>query len=302
MELKWLEDFLSLAATRSFSRSAEQRHVTQPAFSRRIKALELWLGTALVDRSTYPTTLTPAGVAFRSTAESVVEQLGEARSAARGRQTGRDMVSFAALHTLALSFYPSWLRQVEELSGPLATRLMADNLHDCVEALTLGDCDFLLTFTHPNVPLLLNPEQYPHLTLGSDRIVPVCAPDNDGRPLWSLDGDTGVVPYLAYSGDTFLGRLVEWHRGQLGGAAGLEIAYENSMAEALKAMAIERHGVAWLPERSVLDEIGRGRLVRAGSDAWAVVAEVRIVRAAGRRRATAERLWTQLRQNYAGSA
>src|SRR3546814_7081942 len=53
MELKWLEDFVSLANTGNFSRSAEERNVTQPAFSRRIKALELWLGAPLVDRSTY---------------------------------------------------------------------------------------------------------------------------------------------------------------------------------------------------------------------------------------------------------
>src|SRR5574337_230523 len=72
MELKWLEDFLSLAETGSFSRSAEQRHVTQPAFSRRIRALESWLGVALIDRSTYPTTLTPAGEAFKSSATDLV--------------------------------------------------------------------------------------------------------------------------------------------------------------------------------------------------------------------------------------
>ena len=47
MELKWLEDFISLANTHNFSRSAEQRNVTQPAFSRRIRALENWLGTSL---------------------------------------------------------------------------------------------------------------------------------------------------------------------------------------------------------------------------------------------------------------
>jgi len=40
VELKWLEDFISLARTRNFSRSAEERHVTQSAFSRRIQALE----------------------------------------------------------------------------------------------------------------------------------------------------------------------------------------------------------------------------------------------------------------------
>jgi hypothetical protein len=48
METKWLEDFVSLAETRSFSRSAQLRHVTQLAFSRRIQSLEglavpIWL-------------------------------------------------------------------------------------------------------------------------------------------------------------------------------------------------------------------------------------------------------------------
>lgn len=45
MHLKWLEDLVALAQTRSFSRAAELRHVTHPAFSRRIKALETWAGT-----------------------------------------------------------------------------------------------------------------------------------------------------------------------------------------------------------------------------------------------------------------
>ena len=40
MQIKWLEDFKELAKTRSFSRAAENRNVTHPAFGRRIKALE----------------------------------------------------------------------------------------------------------------------------------------------------------------------------------------------------------------------------------------------------------------------
>ena len=72
MEIKWLEDFLTVASTGSFSKAAEQRNVTQPAFSRRIKSLELWLGTDLIDRSTYPTKLTKNGLAFRETAEEAV--------------------------------------------------------------------------------------------------------------------------------------------------------------------------------------------------------------------------------------
>src|SRR6267154_2473908 len=64
MEMKWLEDFLSLVDTRNFTRSAELRFTTQPAFSRRIKSLEEWVGTTLLNRSSQPISLTSAGEKF----------------------------------------------------------------------------------------------------------------------------------------------------------------------------------------------------------------------------------------------
>ena len=66
MNLIWLDDFLTLAASGSFSRAAQERHMTQPAFSRRVRALEDWLGVVLFDRSTQPATLTEAGEWFRA--------------------------------------------------------------------------------------------------------------------------------------------------------------------------------------------------------------------------------------------
>ena len=64
MHIKWLEDFITLAQTRSFSRAAELRHVTHPAFGRRIRALEAWAGTPLVERGGSPVRPTPAGETF----------------------------------------------------------------------------------------------------------------------------------------------------------------------------------------------------------------------------------------------
>src|SRR4051794_23511847 len=61
MELRWLEDFLVLAEQRTFARTAAVRRVTQPAFGRRIRALEEWLGTRLFVRSAQGAVLTPAG-------------------------------------------------------------------------------------------------------------------------------------------------------------------------------------------------------------------------------------------------
>ena len=83
MNTKWLEDFVSLAETSSFSRSAQLRHVTQPAFSRRIQSLEAWAGVALVDRSSYPTRLTPAGTAFYTQALDILQRLQSSRAQLR---------------------------------------------------------------------------------------------------------------------------------------------------------------------------------------------------------------------------
>src|SRR5215212_4911433 len=111
MELKWIEDFLSLTETRSFSRSAEARHVTQSAFSRRIRSLEVWLGTDLFDRSAYPITLTSEGRQFRETAEEVVRLLSLSRAEFRRRseRSSLPLVRITALHSLCLSFLPHWL-------------------------------------------------------------------------------------------------------------------------------------------------------------------------------------------------
>jgi DNA-binding transcriptional LysR family regulator len=174
MELKWLEDFASVARTGSFSRSVDERHVTQSAFSRRIQALETWLGVALIDRSTYPTTLTAAGREFRETAEEAVRMLHGNRAALQASaRPSKQTVAVAALHTLALTFFPRWLRQIEAHTGPLGSRLLPDDFHNCIQAVAEGGYDFLLTFHHPSVPILLDPEQFPHRIVGADSLVAV---------------------------------------------------------------------------------------------------------------------------------
>lgn len=294
MELKWLEDFVSLANTGNFSRSAEERNVTQPAFSRRIKALELWLGAPLVDRSTYPTVLTPAGRAFRDVAEGTLRQIYQARDELRqAEHQARSTIRFAALHTLSLTFFPGWLRRIGDDLGRLNTSLVADNMHDCMQALVTGSCDFLLTYAHPNVPLLLDPRRYPSVVLAEDSVLPVCAPNGERKPLYSLPGTARApLPYLAYSPDTFLGRIVEVAIAARKTAPHLAVVYENSMAEALKAMALEGQGIAWLPASSVRRELKIGSLVRAGDESWSRGMEVRVFRTGDLGRPKMEEVWS----------
>ncbi|GAB2869899.1 hypothetical protein GCM10027277_43970 [Pseudoduganella ginsengisoli] len=85
MDTKWAEDFLSLAETRSFTRAASARHSSQAAFSRRIQSLESWVGAELVDRSSSPLSLTPAGQSFRGVAVNIIRQVDMARNIVRRR-------------------------------------------------------------------------------------------------------------------------------------------------------------------------------------------------------------------------
>ena len=160
METKWLEDFVSLADTRSFSRSAQLRHVTQPAFSRRIQALEAWAGTDLVDRSSYPTRLTPAGQTLYTQSLEMLQGLQATRAMLRGHSSaGQDFIEFAVPHSLAFTFFPAWVSSLREKFGPLKSRLIALNVHDAVLRLMEGNCDFLISYHHDSQPFQLDPDR-----------------------------------------------------------------------------------------------------------------------------------------------
>jgi DNA-binding transcriptional LysR family regulator len=265
METKWLEDFVSLAETRSFSRSAQLRHVTQPAFSRRIQALEAWAGTDLVDRSSYPTRLTPAGETLYAQSLEMLQALQSTRAMLRGHAAaGQDVIEFALPHTLAFTFVPAWVSSLREKFGPLKSRLIALNVHDAAMRLVEGSCDVLIAYHHPSQPLQLDPDRYQMVSLGQETLGPYCRADAEGEPLFRLPGRQGQpLPYLGYAPGAYLGRIADLALKQAGTAIHLDRVYETDMAEGLKAMAMEGHGIAFLPHSAVRKELRAGRLVSA---------------------------------------
>jgi len=265
METKWLEDFVSLAETRSFSRSAQLRHVTQPGFSRRIQSLEAWAGVDLVDRSSYPTTLTPAGQTLYAQALELLQSLQNTRAMLRGHDTGgEDVIEFAVPHTLSFTFFPAWLVGLRQSFGQVKSRLIALNVHDAAMRLVEGGCDLLIAYHHPSQPLQLDAARYDMVVLGEEVIAPYAKPGPDGNPLFQLPGHVNrPLPYLGYAPGAYLGAVTDWMLKQSQTPIHLDRVYETDMAEGLKAMAMEGHGVAFLPSSAVRKELQTGQLVSA---------------------------------------
>ncbi len=265
METKWLEDFVSLAETRSFSRSAQLRHVTQPAFSRRIQSLEAWAGTDLVDRSSYPTRLTPAGETLYSQALDTLQALQSTRAMLRAHSAaGQDVIEFAVPHSLAFTFFPGWITSLRTRFGPIKSRLIALNVHDAAMRLVEASCDLLIAYYHPSQPLQLDPDRYEFVSLGSEVIAPFSQADSTGAPIFSLPGrSASPLPYLGYAPGAYLGRVVDVILKSAPLPVHLDRVYETDMAEGLKAMALEGHGIAFLPHSAVKKELRAKRLVAA---------------------------------------
>lgn len=265
METKWLEDFVSLAETRSFSRSAQLRHVTQPAFSRRIQALEAWAGTDLVDRSSYPTRLTAAGDTLYDQSLEMLRALQSTRAMLRGHTSaGQDVIEFAVPHTLAFTFFPAWVSTLRENFGPIKSRLIAQNVHDAVLRLVEGSCDLLIAYHHSSQPFQLDADRYEMVSLGQEVIAPYVKPDAIGAPLFKLPGRAEhPLPYLGYAPGAYLGMVVDLILKQSNTAIHLDRVYETDMSEGLKAMALEGHGIAFLPYSAVKKDLRAKRLVSA---------------------------------------
>lgn len=305
METKWLEDFVSLAETRSFSRSAQLRHVTQPAFSRRIQALEAWAGTDLVDRSSYPTRLTPAGETLYSQSLEMLQGLQSTRAMLRGHTSaGQDVIEFAVPHTLAFTFFPAWVSSLREKFGPLKSRLIALNVHDAVLRLVEGSCDLLIAYYHESQPFQLDPDRYEMVSLGQEILAPFVRANAAGEPEYMLPGRAGQpLPYLGYAPGAYLGRMVDMLLKQSSTAIHLDRVYETDMAEGLKAMALEGHGIAFLPLSAVKKELRAKKLVSAGGN-LEMTMDVRVYRERPTSKeppkSHAQALWTYLQTQADG--
>ena len=112
MDIANLQAFISVAEHASFSIAAQQLHLTQPAISKRISALEEELGTRLFDRIGRRVALTEAGRTLLPRAQRILNELEDSRRALSnlsGQVSGT--LTIATSHHIGLHRLPPYLRE-----------------------------------------------------------------------------------------------------------------------------------------------------------------------------------------------
>jgi DNA-binding transcriptional LysR family regulator len=105
MQLDQLRYFIAVAGELHFRRAAERLHISQPPLSFHIKALELEVGTQLLNRNTRQVSLTEAGAAFLVRAKRILADVAEAAEEVKRISTGR-AGSLRIGFTISTSFHP----------------------------------------------------------------------------------------------------------------------------------------------------------------------------------------------------
>ena len=294
METAWLADLQALAETLNFSRAAEKRHITQPAFGRRIKSLEDWCGADLVDRSTHRLKLTPAGEAMLEAANDIAARLERASRDLAQMRAATSTVTFAATHALSFIFFPGWIQGLGHEASTMPIRLLSDNMNECERIMTEGRAQFLLCHDHQNSRIRLDRNAYRHVELATDRLIPVSGRDRNGRALHSIsEASDRAVPHLAFEETSGMGRILSSALSSGTRPLHLSTVFTSHLAMALKALAMEGKGVAWIPESLATDEMGpAGRLTSSGSTDWAIDVKIVLIRPRARMTDIAENFWS----------
>ena len=257
-----------VAETGNFTRAAEKRNTSQAAFSRRIKSLEAWLGFDLIDRSVYPTQLTPQGERFREHAGELLRQMLDSRGELDGKPLRRnEHIRIALPFAMATARLPHWW-QAWSQERRLSCSVVVGNIHDLVTSLVSDNVDLMICYHHAQQPIHLDPDLYECVTLGTEFLRPYASEALVAKGGVSLPGRAShPVPLLMYSPGVYFARLVDLilENAPIFGVR----VIESDMSDVLCGMALGGQGIAWLTEGTVA-AYGRKRLIPIGGDKWAL--------------------------------
>ena len=271
MQLKWLADLQAVVDAGSFKAAAELRHVTAPAFGRRLKALEQWAGVPLFERDSQPPRLSAAGQRLCEQGRATTRELEllrqELGTAGQGDRRVRLVTGRTLAHSVVADALAPLMRRPDAPLVQVMTRLM----NEASELLERGEVDILLSYHHPVLALRLDGRRYLQARGADDRLVPVL----HGHP-----GHADAAPprLLAYDPGQALGRLLDDHLAHLRGLPPLVLGMRCDSVDSLREYAMRGMGLAWLPLSMVAADLRAGLLSIWGEPAWQIPFETRLFR------------------------
>ena len=259
MRTEWLEDLLAILSTKSLSKAAKQRFLTQPAFSRRIQVIEDHVGAELLDRSRKPAVLHKyvAGQQDRirevlKDTKDLVHELNY-----QNKEIHRRIV-IACQHAIVTSVGPSVVTQLaDKMEGII--RLRSDNRDECYGLLITKKVDMIMTYRAIGESPPAEENFIEETLVGHEKLIPVYT-SKDTPKLQKILFEK-ELPIIAYPSEVFLGSIMNKEIiPDVDASFYIRKRAETGLTLAALQLALEGVGVAWVPESIAREGIEKNTL------------------------------------------
>jgi DNA-binding transcriptional LysR family regulator len=250
LDIGALQAFVAVAGERSFSRASERLHLTQPAVSKRVAALETALGRRLFDRMGREVALTEAGRAILPRARSILDDVREIRRLVDDL-TGevRGALSIASSHHIGLHHLPPILKRYAILYPDVELNLQFMASETACEQVSAGRLELALVTLPPDAEAALATTP-----LWDDPLDFVVAADHPlAREAEPTLADLGRTPAILPTGGTFTREIIA--RGFVDAGIDIRPGLETNYLETIKMMVTVGLGWGVLPRTMLGSEL-----------------------------------------------
>jgi LysR family transcriptional regulator, hypochlorite-specific transcription factor HypT len=291
MRLEWIEDILAVIDTGSLARAADMRLRTQSAFSRRINALEEYLGNPLFDRSIKPLKPLPVVLAHEAELRDLAARLRQIeKSLGPGSGRNRSKLTIVSPQSLATTHAPRLVQLIHQRFD-IGVNVQSSDRDSCIMALLSGEADLGIFFRPFEEDKILSRIDVEAVSIGADRFMPVATP----QVLEKLIPPQSNCPVIAYPRAVFFGQLVNLRLiPELAKTHSVEVVAESELTHTVLQLVLQGIGMGWLPQSLVRDHLAKGELADLSDRVPHAGFQLVLVRAVQSNRPDIDEVWDAL--------
>ncbi|HEY1755011.1 MAG TPA: LysR family transcriptional regulator [Bryobacteraceae bacterium] len=255
MNYENLKLFRDIAQTHSFSRGASMNSISQSAASQHVQELERSLGVELLDRSTRPLVVTPAGRLYGEFCRDILRRKEDFEAALqRMRQEVEGTLRVAAIYSVGLSEMVSLEKEFARRQPEAKLEVQYLRPERIYEAVLAGEVDLgLISYPESRRDITVIPWRREEMVLA---VSPehALATRADAVPPGELNG----ADFISFDEELPIRRHMDRFLKEHGVEVNVALHFDN--VQMIKEAVTHRVGVSIMPARIMKEEVQQGRL------------------------------------------
>lgn len=265
MDTRLLEDALVLLEERNLSAAAARQHMTQPAFSRRIRALENWIGRELLIRKPNRVEFSPTLAESEPQIRAMLAHLQQLRSQLQNPAINSEPMVIATPHSLSADAVPEIVQKAKQGNADLVVRLRTQNSDTALSMFLRREADVLISYNARNQPKIPLDDSVRRYTWRRDALIPIVG----GSLRYNID-ENGLLKdgtnIISYPPTSYFGQIIANHQHSHPRTLSGHIAVESAFSVGIVQMVKLGLGAAWVPHSLIHNAIVSGETVILSSE------------------------------------